>query len=48
MNAGLQRVDHTCRTAYLESSKEINIPFYQNFGFDVIGKLLLEKSSPSL
>ncbi|MFT5609198.1 MAG: ribosomal protein S18 acetylase RimI-like enzyme [Parvicella sp.] len=48
MNAGLQRVDHACMPAYLESSKEINIPFYQRFGFEVTEKLLPAKGAPPL
>ena len=35
MKAGLERVDSEKMPAYLESSKESNIGFYQQFGFNV-------------
>lgn len=35
MQAGLKRVDAAHMPAYLESSKESNVGFYQRFGFEV-------------
>lgn len=36
MNAGLERADAEHMSAYLESSKESNVAFYQRFGFEVM------------
>jgi ribosomal protein S18 acetylase RimI-like enzyme len=36
MAAGLARADAEAMPAYLESSKESNVPFYRRFGFEVI------------
>jgi ribosomal protein S18 acetylase RimI-like enzyme len=38
MRAGLESVDADNMPAYLESSKESNLPFYRKFGFEVIEK----------
>ncbi len=35
----LERCDKQGATAYLESSKQSNIPFYQQRGFEVIGEI---------
>lgn len=34
--------------AFLQSSKETNIPFYMRFGFTVTGKIFIGKNSPAL
>jgi GNAT superfamily N-acetyltransferase len=36
---GLAKADAAGMPAYLESSKEINIPIYQSFGFEVTGEI---------
>jgi ribosomal protein S18 acetylase RimI-like enzyme len=38
---GLAKADQSGMPAYLESSKETNIPLYQNFGFEVTGEIKL-------
>lgn len=48
MQAGLQRADAARMPAYLESSKESNIPFYQRFGFTVTGEVQPVEGSPKL
>ncbi|MFT4629831.1 MAG: ribosomal protein S18 acetylase RimI-like enzyme [Arenicella sp.] len=48
MQAGLTVVDQASMPAYLESSKEINVPFYQRFGFQVTEKLVPRKDAPPL
>jgi GNAT superfamily N-acetyltransferase len=35
----LQRCDHEGAGAYLESSKESNIPYYRRFGFELVGEV---------
>jgi ribosomal protein S18 acetylase RimI-like enzyme len=48
MEAGLKQVDAQNMPAYLESSKQENIGFYQRFGFEVIEKCTPTKHSPSI
>lgn len=48
MRAGLQIVDEAGLPAYLESSKEQNVPFYQRFGFEVTQKITPTKGAPPL
>lgn len=48
MNAGLEVVDQAAMPAYLESSKEINLPFYKRFGFEVTQRLVPAKGAPPL
>ncbi len=38
---GLAKADAAGMPAYLESSKETNIPIYQSFGFEVTGEIAL-------
>jgi GNAT superfamily N-acetyltransferase len=44
----LERCDTEGRPAYLESSKEANVPFYERFGFVVTGELALPRGGPTL
>ena len=37
MRSRLQRCDAECCPAYLESSKPENVPYYERFGFTVVG-----------
>jgi predicted GNAT family N-acyltransferase len=48
MQAGLERADVENMPAYLESSKESNVSFYQRFGFEVIEKIIPTKGCPPL
>jgi ribosomal protein S18 acetylase RimI-like enzyme len=48
MQAGLERVDAAGMPAYLESSKEANVPFYRRFGFEVTQKIVPAKGCPPL
>lgn len=48
MEAGLRQVDSAGMPAFLESSKESNIPFYEKFGFKVIEKIIPAKGCPPL
>jgi ribosomal protein S18 acetylase RimI-like enzyme len=45
---GLARIDAAGEPAYLESSKERNVPFYARFGFDVIEELRLGAGTPPM
>ncbi|MEA3018592.1 MAG: hypothetical protein QOI47_116 [Actinomycetota bacterium] len=44
----LERCDREAVPAYLESSKESNIPFYERHGFRVTEKVALPKGGPSV
>lgn len=48
MSAGLERVDAAGMPAYLESSKESNVPFYQRFGFRVTAEVQPKAGAPKL
>ena len=48
MAAGLERVDSENMPAYLESSKQVNVPFYRKFGFEVMEKLVPANGCPPL
>jgi len=48
MNSRLSRCDAEGAPAYLESSKEVNIPYYERFGFEVIGEIVLPNGGPTL
>lgn len=48
MQAGLERADIEQVPAYLESSKESNLPFYRRFGFEVIERVSPGKDCPPL
>ena len=39
LNEILQRADHESVGAYLESSKDSNVPYYRRFGFEVVGEI---------
>jgi GNAT superfamily N-acetyltransferase len=47
MEHAMRRCDHDHMPAYLESSNPVNIPLYERFGFQVIGKIQ-SGSSPVL
>ncbi|MGA3149187.1 MAG: GNAT family N-acetyltransferase [Acidimicrobiales bacterium] len=44
----LDRIDESGRPAYLESSKERNVPFYARFGFEVVEELHPEAGTPTV
>lgn len=48
MRSRLDRVDAEHAPAYLESSKAENVPYYQRFGFDVTGEIVLPDGGPTL
>ncbi|MFT5719513.1 MAG: GNAT superfamily N-acetyltransferase [Oleiphilaceae bacterium] len=48
MEAGLEKVDLAKLPTYLESSKEINIPFYRRYGFEVIERFVPTRGCPPL
>lgn len=48
MAAGLERVDADRMPAYLENSKESNLPFYRRFGFEVTEKVVPAPGCPPL
>lgn len=48
MQSRLDRVDVEHAPAYLESSKAENVPYYQRFGFEVMGELVVPHGGPTL
>lgn len=48
MRSRLDRVDAEHAPAYLESSKPANVPYYQRFGFEVTGEIVLPNGGPTL
>lgn len=48
MRSRLDRCDAEHSPAYLESSKADNVPYYQRFGFDVTGELVVPNGGPTL
>ena len=48
MRSRLDRVDAEHAPAYLESSKPENVPYYQRFGFEVTGEMVLPDGGPTL
>jgi ribosomal protein S18 acetylase RimI-like enzyme len=48
MHSRLDRVDAEHAPAYLESTKPDNIPYYQRFGFDVTGEIVLPNGGPTM
>jgi GNAT superfamily N-acetyltransferase len=48
MHSRLDRCDAEHCPAYLESSKLDNVPYYERFGFTVIGELMLPNGGPTL
>jgi ribosomal protein S18 acetylase RimI-like enzyme len=48
MRSRLSRCDAEGFPAYLESSKESNVPYYERFGFKVTKEITLPRSGPSL
>jgi ribosomal protein S18 acetylase RimI-like enzyme len=48
MRSRLDRCDAEHAPAYLESSKEENVPYYMRFGFEVTGEIKLPRGGPSL
>jgi ribosomal protein S18 acetylase RimI-like enzyme len=48
MQSRLDRCDAEYAPAYLESSNPDNIPYYERFGFEVTGEIVLPEGGPSL
>jgi len=48
MRSRLDRVDAEHAAAYLESSNPANVPYYERFGFEVTGEMVLPNGGPSL
>jgi hypothetical protein len=44
----LRRCDREQVPAYLENSKEANLPFYQGHGFEIIRQIRFAKDAPPL
>ncbi|MGW0040413.1 GNAT family N-acetyltransferase [Rhodococcus sp. NPDC003348] len=48
MRSRLDRCDVEHAPAYLESSKESNVPYYQRFGFEVTREIVISGGGPTL
>ncbi len=48
MRSRLDRVDAEHAPAYLESTKHQNIAYYQRFGFEVTGEIVLPEGGPTM
>lgn len=48
MQSRLARCDAEGSAAYLESSKERNVPFYEHHGFKVVSELTISRGGPTL
>jgi ribosomal protein S18 acetylase RimI-like enzyme len=48
LRSRLSRCDATRLPAYLESSKESNVPYYERFGFTVTGEIPMPGGGPSV
>ncbi|MFB7980551.1 GNAT family N-acetyltransferase [Streptomyces vinaceus] len=48
LRSGLAKADETGLPVYLESSKPANLPFYEHFGFTVLGEVQLPGGGPTL
>jgi predicted N-acetyltransferase YhbS len=48
MRSRLDRCDAEHSPAYLESSKPENVPYYERFGFTVMGEIVLPNGGPPL
>jgi GNAT superfamily N-acetyltransferase len=48
MTSRLDRVDAEHAPAYLESTKRANVPYYQRFGFEVTGEIVLPDGGPTM
>lgn len=48
MRSRLDRCDAEGAPAYLESSKESNVPYYLRFGFEVTGEIALPDGGPTM
>ena len=48
MTSRLQRCDAEHAPAYLESSNEVNVPYYERFGFVVTGELVIPDGGPTM
>ncbi len=48
LRAQLRRVDEAGEPAYLESSKERNVPLYSRFGFEVVDEFHSRAGGPTI
>ena len=48
MQSRLDRCDAAYAPAYLESSNPDNVPYYERFGFEVTGEIVLPGGGPKL
>ena len=48
LKSRLDRIDSEHAPAYLESSKESNVPYYERFGFTVTGEIHVPGGGPTL